>query len=370
MLRNPESKIAKPKIAPGRDVLPPRRSALCPGLSRPDARPRGVRRAAREVPGAAAAQLDRGPALGAAAHDVERHRIRLPAGLGLLLPDRDRRGRRDGGLPAERAGAPALRPLPAAPRRPPRGLGRACASGPTRRSRPTAPTRPIRSSDFCGKMRIDADRATRSGGYPRGDREALSVRRRRHRVVGEVPRGVRSAQARAAAADRSTLVDARSIIHEMRLIKDDEDLRFLRRAAEMSAAAHTRARWRRPRPGKYEFEVQQALDGYCYANGARRMAYPVDRRLRPQLLHAPLRPEQPPDEGRRGPPERLRGRVRRLRDRHHAHVPGQRPLLAGAARDLRDRPRRAEGGAGDGQARRDARRRREEVPPRSRRRAS
>src|SRR5262249_10429735 len=24
----------------------------------------------------------------------------------------------------------------------------------------------------------------------------------------------------------------------------------------------------------YEFEVQQALDGYCYANGARRMAYP------------------------------------------------------------------------------------------------
>jgi len=27
-------------------------------------------------------------------------------------------------------------------------------------------------------------------------------------------------------------------------------------------------------PGKYEFEVQQALDGYCFANGARRMAYP------------------------------------------------------------------------------------------------
>jgi Xaa-Pro aminopeptidase len=27
-------------------------------------------------------------------------------------------------------------------------------------------------------------------------------------------------------------------------------------------------------PGRYEFEVQQALDSYCYANGARRMAYP------------------------------------------------------------------------------------------------
>ena len=27
-------------------------------------------------------------------------------------------------------------------------------------------------------------------------------------------------------------------------------------------------------PGRYEFEVQQALDSYCFANGARRMAYP------------------------------------------------------------------------------------------------
>src|SRR5262249_41244875 len=27
-------------------------------------------------------------------------------------------------------------------------------------------------------------------------------------------------------------------------------------------------------PGRWEFEVQQALDGYCFANGARRMAYP------------------------------------------------------------------------------------------------
>ena len=71
----------------------------------------------------------------------------------------------------------------------------------------------------------------------------------------------------------STLVDARSIIHEMRLIKDEEDLRFLRRAAEMSARGHALA-MQAAAPGKYEFEVQQALDGYCYANGARRMAYP------------------------------------------------------------------------------------------------
>ncbi len=71
----------------------------------------------------------------------------------------------------------------------------------------------------------------------------------------------------------STLVDARAILREMRLIKDEEDLRFLRRAAEMSAQGHIRA-MQAAAPGKWEFEVQQALDGYCAANGARRMAYP------------------------------------------------------------------------------------------------
>ena len=63
------------------------------------------------------------------------------------------------------------------------------------------------------------------------------------------------------------------MIHEMRLIKDEEELRFLRRAAQMSAQGHMRA-MQAAAPGKWEFEVQQALDGYCYANGARRMAYP------------------------------------------------------------------------------------------------
>jgi Xaa-Pro aminopeptidase len=71
----------------------------------------------------------------------------------------------------------------------------------------------------------------------------------------------------------ATLVDARSITREMRLIKDEEDIRFLRRVAEMSAQGHIRA-MQAAAPGKYEFEVQQALDGFCAANGSRRMAYP------------------------------------------------------------------------------------------------
>ena len=71
----------------------------------------------------------------------------------------------------------------------------------------------------------------------------------------------------------ATLVDAREILHQMRLIKDEEDIRYLRRVAEMSAQGHIRA-MQAAAPGKYEFEVQQALDGYCAANGSRRMAYP------------------------------------------------------------------------------------------------
>jgi len=71
----------------------------------------------------------------------------------------------------------------------------------------------------------------------------------------------------------STIVDARGMIHEMRLVKDEEELKFLRRAAQLSAQGHVRA-MQAAAPGIWEFEVQAALDGYCYANGARRMAYP------------------------------------------------------------------------------------------------
>ncbi|HTR04666.1 MAG TPA: aminopeptidase P N-terminal domain-containing protein [Thermoanaerobaculia bacterium] len=71
----------------------------------------------------------------------------------------------------------------------------------------------------------------------------------------------------------ASIVDARGIIHEMRLIKDAEELRFMRRAAEVSAQGHVKA-MQAVAPGKWEFEVQEALDGWCSMNGVRRMAYP------------------------------------------------------------------------------------------------
>jgi len=78
---------------------------------------------------------------------------------------------------------------------------------------------------------------------------------------------------RAREAGPATIVDARELLHEMRVIKDADEIALLRHAAEISARGHVLA-MKTAAAGKYEFEVQQALDGYCLSNGARRMAYP------------------------------------------------------------------------------------------------
>jgi len=78
---------------------------------------------------------------------------------------------------------------------------------------------------------------------------------------------------RARDAGPATTVDARESLHEMRLVKDADEIALLRRAAEITARGHVLA-MKAAAPGRYEFEVQQALDAYCHANGARHMAYP------------------------------------------------------------------------------------------------
>ena len=78
---------------------------------------------------------------------------------------------------------------------------------------------------------------------------------------------------RARDAGPAILVDARELLHEMRLVKDADEIALMRRSAEITARAHVLA-MKAAGPDRYEFEVQQALDGYCLANGARRMAYP------------------------------------------------------------------------------------------------
>jgi Xaa-Pro aminopeptidase len=71
----------------------------------------------------------------------------------------------------------------------------------------------------------------------------------------------------------ATVEDARRLVHELRVVKDRDEIALIRRATEISSRGHILA-MKAAAPGRYEFEVQQALDGYCYANGARRMAYP------------------------------------------------------------------------------------------------
>jgi Xaa-Pro aminopeptidase len=81
------------------------------------------------------------------------------------------------------------------------------------------------------------------------------------------------ASMRAREVGPSTLVDAGEIVHEMRLVKDADEIALIRRATEISGRGHVLA-MKAAAPGRYEFEVQEAHDGYCYANGVRRMAYP------------------------------------------------------------------------------------------------
>ncbi len=67
-------------------------------------------------------------------------------------------------------------------------------------------------------------------------------------------------------------VDPRSILHEMRLLKDDDELETMRRAAAISAEAHHEAA-RLAHGGHYEYELQAVLDYTFRRRGARGPAY-------------------------------------------------------------------------------------------------
>jgi len=65
-------------------------------------------------------------------------------------------------------------------------------------------------------------------------------------------------QARAGIAAPTEIRDLRTLLDEMRLIKDDGELALMRRAASISAAAHERA-MRATRPGRGEYEIEAEL---------------------------------------------------------------------------------------------------------------
>ncbi|KAF7600021.1 MAG: Xaa-Pro aminopeptidase [Candidatus Dactylopiibacterium carminicum] len=70
-----------------------------------------------------------------------------------------------------------------------------------------------------------------------------------------------------------TLRDPHAELDEMRLIKDGAELELLRRAAEITAAAHICA-MRHARPGMYEYEVEAELLHEFRRSGSQYPAYP------------------------------------------------------------------------------------------------
>lgn len=69
------------------------------------------------------------------------------------------------------------------------------------------------------------------------------------------------------------ILDARAVVHEMRLHKSDDELAIMRRAAAISADAHVAA-MREARPGRWEYELEALIEYIFRRHGAAGPAYP------------------------------------------------------------------------------------------------
>ncbi len=71
----------------------------------------------------------------------------------------------------------------------------------------------------------------------------------------------------------SALLDARAILHEMRLRKEPRELDCMRRASRITADAHMAA-MREVRPGRHEYEIEALIEYVFRSSGATGPAYP------------------------------------------------------------------------------------------------
>lgn len=79
-------------------------------------------------------------------------------------------------------------------------------------------------------------------------------------------------QARNGVTAPAGIRDVRTLLDAMRVIKDEHELALMRRAAEISAAAHRRA-MRAARPGRFEYEIEAELLHEFRRHGAQAPAY-------------------------------------------------------------------------------------------------
>ncbi|QQS44802.1 MAG: aminopeptidase P N-terminal domain-containing protein [Acidobacteriota bacterium] len=71
----------------------------------------------------------------------------------------------------------------------------------------------------------------------------------------------------------TTIVDPGTIVHEMRLRKNEDDIECLRRAAQISAEGHVAA-MKHCRPGMYEYELEAIVEYVFRKQGATGVGYP------------------------------------------------------------------------------------------------
>jgi Xaa-Pro aminopeptidase len=69
------------------------------------------------------------------------------------------------------------------------------------------------------------------------------------------------------------LVSLEHILHEMRLFKSAEELKLMRRAADVSANAHIKA-MQKCKPGMYEYQIEAEIIYHFIQDGLRAVAYP------------------------------------------------------------------------------------------------
>ncbi|MDQ2963625.1 MAG: aminopeptidase P N-terminal domain-containing protein [Pseudomonadota bacterium] len=78
---------------------------------------------------------------------------------------------------------------------------------------------------------------------------------------------------RTGAAAPEAVVDVRAAVAAMRLVKDADEVKLMRRAAEISSGAHRRA-MARTRPGWFEYQIEAELAHEFLRLGAQAVAYP------------------------------------------------------------------------------------------------
>jgi Xaa-Pro aminopeptidase len=80
-------------------------------------------------------------------------------------------------------------------------------------------------------------------------------------------------RARSGVSGPYKVIDAREILHEMRLIKTEEELSFLKRAIDISCEGHLEA-MKATRVGMYEYEIEAIIEHTFRKRGSPRNGYP------------------------------------------------------------------------------------------------